>query len=406
MKTVLMIMIVVLMVVPAFAQEWNVVANPDANMYDLYSITVTPNGTVHAVGANGTYMINSGGGFVLQVHPANHVADIKKIFFLDNNNGYILAGIAIVKTNTGGTNWAIQFLTTNNLYDIDFWNADSGIAVGGSDLILKTVDGGVSWTQIGRNMTTDNIVGVTWITENIVLAIADNNTLLTSTNSGDDWTSQSLPYTTLFTDIAYNNSYVTISGNGSVVLKSMDYGVSWTQMNFSSTLINITAIALSSTGYASIAVSQNGNIYQSTNDCLDWTQISNGTTNWLNSIITLSNGSGWIVGDDGVILFNQQIPISIEIINTQTPNEYKLTQNYPNPFNPTTNIEYSIPTSGIVTITVHNILGQEVANLVNEFQQAGTYRITWNGSNLSSGIYFYRIQTEQYIESRKMLLLK
>lgn len=401
-----MIMIVVLMVVPAFAQEWNVVANPDANMYDLYSITVTPNGTVHAVGANGTYMINSGGGFVLQVHPANHVADIKKIFFLDNNNGYILAGIAIVKTNTGGTNWAIQFLTTNNLYDIDFWNADSGIAVGGSDLILKTVDGGVSWTQIGRNMTTDNIVGVTWITENIVLAIADNNTLLTSTNSGDDWTSQSLPYTTLFTDIAYNNSYVTISGNGSVVLKSMDYGVSWTQMNFSSTLINITAIALSSTGYASIAVSQNGNIYQSTNDCLDWTQISNGTTNWLNSIITLSNGSGWIVGDDGVILFNQQIPISIEIINTQTPNEYKLTQNYPNPFNPTTNIEYSIPTSGIVTITVHNILGQEVANLVNEFQQAGTYRITWNGSNLSSGIYFYRIQTEQYIESRKMLLLK
>lgn len=394
------------MVVPAFAQEWNVVANPDANMYDLYSITVTPNGTVHAVGANGTYMINSGGGFVLQVHPANHVADIKKIFFLDNNNGYILAGIAIVKTNTGGTNWAIQFLTTNNLYDIDFWNADSGIAVGGSDLILKTVDGGVSWTQIGRNMTTDNIVGVTWITENIVLAIADNNTLLTSTNSGDDWTSQSLPYTTLFTDIAYNNSYVTISGNGSVVLKSMDYGVSWTQMNFSSTLINITAIALSSTGYASIAVSQNGNIYQSTNDCLDWTQISNGTTNWLNSIITLSNGSGWIVGDDGVILFNQQIPISIEIINTQTPNEYKLTQNYPNPFNPTTNIEYSIPTSGIVTITVHNILGQEVANLVNEFQQAGTYRITWNGSNLSSGIYFYRIQTEQYIESRKMLLLK
>ena len=394
------------MVVPAFAQEWNVVANPDANMYDLYSITVTPNGTVHAVGANGTYMINSGGGFVLQVHPANHVADIKKIFFLDNNNGYILAGIAIVKTNTGGTNWAIQFLTTNNLYDIDFWNADSGIAVGGSDLILKTVDGGVSWTQIGRNMTTDNIVGVTWITENIVLAIADNNTLLTSTNSGDDWTSQSLPYTTLFTDIAYNNSYVTISGNGSVVLKSMDYGVSWTQMNFSSTLINITAIALSSTGYASIAVSQNGNIYQSTNDCLDWTQISNGTTNWLNSIITLSNGSGWIVGDDGVILFNQQIPISIEIINTQTPNEYKLTQNYPNPFNPTTNIEYSIPTSGIVTITVHNILGQEVATLVNEFQQAGTYRITWNGSNLSSGIYFYRIQTEQYIESRKMLLLK
>ena len=117
-------------------------------------------------------------------------------------------------------------------------------------------------------------------------------------------------------------------------------------------------------------------------------------------------GEAWLVGVDGLIAHNPELPLSVELIDNQIPNQFQLSQNYPNPFNPTTNIEYSIPVSGIVAITVHNILGQTVDNLVNEFQPAGTYRVTWNGSNLPSGMYFYQINASTFTKTMKMILLK
>ena len=88
------------------------------------------------------------------------------------------------------------------------------------------------------------------------------------------------------------------------------------------------------------------------------------------------------------------------------PEIYSLQQNYPNPFNPRTIIEYSIPEAGFVSIKVYNILGQLVATLVNEFENAGNYRINFNASNLSSGLYLYRIETNNFTAVKKMMLLK
>ena len=96
---------------------------------------------------------------------------------------------------------------------------------------------------------------------------------------------------------------------------------------------------------------------------------------------------------------------------TLTPNEFSLSQNYPNPFNPTTTIRFNIPPVGngrdySVKLVVFDILGREVAALVNDVLQPGTYEVTWDGSNYSSGIYFYRLTTENYTASGKMLLIK
>ena len=88
------------------------------------------------------------------------------------------------------------------------------------------------------------------------------------------------------------------------------------------------------------------------------------------------------------------------------PSKYELSQNYPNPFNPSTTIRYSIPEAGNIKLNVYNMLGQEVASLVNGFKQAGTYSITWNANNLASGIYFYTLQTGSFRISKKMLLIK
>ena len=97
---------------------------------------------------------------------------------------------------------------------------------------------------------------------------------------------------------------------------------------------------------------------------------------------------------------------SVKQSNGNIPKDYSLKQNYPNPFNPTTLIKYQIPESGFVSLKVYDILGNEVETLVNETESAGIYEIKFNGSDLSSGIYFYQIRTNNYSATKKFMLLK
>ncbi|MEN8192064.1 MAG: T9SS type A sorting domain-containing protein, partial [Bacteroidota bacterium] len=91
---------------------------------------------------------------------------------------------------------------------------------------------------------------------------------------------------------------------------------------------------------------------------------------------------------------------------TNLPKEFSLGQNYPNPFNPSTKIKYSIPNRTQVTLKVFDVLGSEIITLVNKEQTAGYYAIEFDASNLTSGIYFYRVQAGQFVETKKMILLR
>jgi hypothetical protein len=94
------------------------------------------------------------------------------------------------------------------------------------------------------------------------------------------------------------------------------------------------------------------------------------------------------------------------IAKEKIPTRFDLKQNYPNPFNPVTNIKYDLPKDIFVTVKIYDILGREIKTLVNEFKQAGSYIISFNGSELASGIYFYRIQAGNFVQVKKMLLIK
>jgi len=96
----------------------------------------------------------------------------------------------------------------------------------------------------------------------------------------------------------------------------------------------------------------------------------------------------------------------VEPVNTVIPSAYALDQNYPNPFNPTTNINFSIPNEAFVTLDVYNAIGQKVASLVNEDKSAGTYTVDFNATNLTSGIYFYKITADNFTDTKKMILMK
>lgn len=104
---------------------------------------------------------------------------------------------------------------------------------------------------------------------------------------------------------------------------------------------------------------------------------------------------------DGRSQYSKEINIDVK-----SPREFSLDQNYPNPFNPTTTISYEIPASGKVSLKIYNALGVEVATLVNGNQDAGSYNLHFNGTNLASGIYFYKLTVDNLISTKKMRLLK
>jgi hypothetical protein len=85
---------------------------------------------------------------------------------------------------------------------------------------------------------------------------------------------------------------------------------------------------------------------------------------------------------------------------------FSLGQNYPNPFNPATTINYSLPKAGNVKLTVYNTVGSKVATIVNEYKPAGSYSVKFNGTNLASGIYLYRLESGNYSAAKKFILMK
>jgi len=106
------------------------------------------------------------------------------------------------------------------------------------------------------------------------------------------------------------------------------------------------------------------------------------------------------------VMGTKDVVNDVEQIGSGVPSAYELGQNYPNPFNPSTMINFSIPESGLVTLKVFNVLGQEIAELVNDVKSAGNYEVSFDASNLTTGMYVYKIQSGNYSATKKMMLVK
>ena len=141
---------------------------------------------------------------------------------------------------------------------------------------------------------------------------------------------------------------------------------------------------------------------------MGWTEQSSWTNYNLNCIYFIDSLMGIVVGESGTILRTTSGGVSFiseEVIN-ETPTQYYLSNNYPNPFNPNTKIRYSVPFSSKVVIKVFDVLGNEIETLVNEEKSVGTYELTWYADGLTSGVYFYQLQINDYVVTKKMVLIK
>ena len=150
-----------------------------------------------------------------------------------------------------------------------------------------------------------------------------------------------------------------------------------------------------------------GKVYYSKYWGNSWVPVSAGllSNNRVNCLAVF--GSYLIAGTDNGIWRRTLVSLtSVEDQNNSIPSHYNLEQNYPNPFNPISKIKYDLPRNDFVTLKVYDAIGKELVTLVNSQQTAGHHEINFDGSNLSSGIYFYRIQTGNFMQTKKMILLK
>ena len=139
---------------------------------------------------------------------------------------------------------------------------------------------------------------------------------------------------------------------------------------------------------------------------LEWTEIKfNPAETRYMKLLLLKGNQGPFASIWEVEMYGTDNEDSIETI-TEIPEEFELSQNYPNPFNPSTRISYQLPVSSHVNLKVYDILGNEVATLVDEEKEAGNYEVEFSSANLASGIYIYRLQTSEFIDTKKMVLLR
>ncbi|MCX6151682.1 MAG: T9SS type A sorting domain-containing protein [Ignavibacteriales bacterium] len=222
-----------------------------------------------------------------------------------------------------------------------------------------------------------------------------------------------------------NDTNIVYAGMEGSVIKSTDRGETWNPTKLTGTLYYFNALAkdyLTSTIFAGGSTNENYfGLFGSSDGGESWYQIAPIPTVMLKGISSLQVVvSSWCcernlyVGTLGDGIYTYHLKVIDEVLDeNQDPLQFHLSQNYPNPFNPTTAISYVIPKSSFVVLKVFDVLGNEVSTLVNENKLAGSYAVYFNikdlpegKAGLSSGIYFYKLQVDNYIQTRKMTILK
>jgi len=224
-----------------------------------------------------------------------------------------------------------------------------------------------------------------------------------STNNGGGWSQvDSLMEVNTLATTGIN---VFAGTNGDGVLLSTNNGTTWTQVNTG--LSSDTVIAFAVSGMNLFAATDRNGVFLTTNNGTSWTAVNSGLTNTIVRSFAVS-GAYLFVGTEGGGVWRR--PLSEMITDVESisefPQHFSLEQNYPNPFNPSTTISYQFPTQSHVTLKVYDVLGHEVATLLNEEKPAGAYTVRWDANGVASGVYFYRMSAGSFVDVKKLVLLK
>jgi photosystem II stability/assembly factor-like uncharacterized protein len=397
--------IIVLIIIPtsfSFAQTWQI---QNSNFTgELKGVHVKNPTTAWACGDNGTLLntINAGTNWISIVLTGS---DLHQVVFKDENTGIVVGdnGTAFV-TTSGGQNWVSKSSSTSaQLRNLTYGGGSTFYAVGDDGAVIKSVDDGNNWTVLTSG-TTERLLCAAAVNENVWIG-GRNGLLLFSNNGGSSFNIMTSPAIDDIKDIQFVNASVGFAaGSNSFFMYTSDGGTNWVSRS-TGILQGLNGLHFMDEQNGWI-VGGSGTLYSTNNAGLNWLPIQSSTTQDLNSIHSFDGVNAWAVGNSGVITSNYSPTTSIDETNQTIPGTFEVKQNFPNPFNPATVISWQSTQGANTTLKIFNLLGNEVAVLVNEFKPAGSYSVNFDASGLSSGVYVYSLQVNGITSSKKMTLLK
>lgn len=399
--------------------NWSVVASGTTEQFR--KVSSGSGNTFFAAGDNGLISVSTDNGATWSLKNAGTTLRFRGTATTASNKVWIVGENGLIKYSTdGGNNWSDQTsgITNNDINDIQFINENIGFAGADGSNFIFTTDGGQNWAPRNSGIFFD-LYGIYFQDANIGWGVSIVGTIFFTTDGGNSWTSQ--PCGSAFTlreaHFLHQGKGWTVGDNGTVVMYTDNtVPVELNSFNASVTGNNIslkwsTATETNNRGFE---VERKVNSGQSSVNNLEYQVVGfvdgHGTSTEQQSYFfidqNLSAGKylyriKQIDFDGSFEYFELASEVTVE-----APNTFSLSQNYPNPFNPTTLIKFSIPVKGNVTLKVYDIIGNEVAALVNENKDAGQFEVRFNGEGLSSGLYLYQLKSSNFIETRKMTLIK
>ena len=364
----------------------------------------------------------SKGNFRLAEDKMNWLKDSALVgsFLISNTGEYILSNGDIHKSTDNGNSWftafepMLSFSATTELtqasngYLFAGGYENGGVHGTGWSMVWRSTDYGEIWDVVYSNSGDRLINTVTKIPGNTMIAGGKDGEIIQSTDLGETWYSSNggIPSDARIVVIRVGRDGVIFAGSTSYgIFRSIDSGLTWEIVNNGLNSLEVRTISINSIGKV-FAGTQSG-VFVSIDNGDNWNSLNSGLLD-VSILSLLCDSLDYLyaaTNSTGVYKSNVSTT-SVDESSTDFLYTYQLNQNYPNPFNPTTKISYQIANTSFVLIRVYDILGREVATLVNEEKPAGTYKVEFNGSDLTSGIYFYQLKANDYSETRKMILLK
>jgi photosystem II stability/assembly factor-like uncharacterized protein len=359
--------------------------------------------------------------------------------FLSTDNGASWKDV-----NNGLAKGYIEFIAVKGTYIFAGTN-------GGGMFLSK--NNGESWTTVNNGLKTSQMISFALDRDKLYVGTGEFGGVYILNNEGNSWIeiNDGLHITDIIPSLVIANNFLFAGTNGWGVYLSTNDGTSWSSaMNgLTSTCI----MSLAAMGYNLFAGTNGGGVFLSTNDGKNWSPVNNGlmeTDRWVESFavcdsnlfagmgsgvfFTKNNGTNWNDFNNG---FPDNMTIEVECLTINKDylfagtlsdgvwrrplsdmitgiekddhdfmKDYSLEQNFPNPFNPSTLIRYKVPKVSNVSLKVFDMLGREVSTLVNEQKLPGKYEVKFDGSKLSSGVYLYKLQAGDFVQTKKLILIK
>ncbi|MDG5767564.1 YCF48-related protein [Balneolales bacterium ANBcel1] len=398
---------------------------------EIRAIQFTEDGAGFAVNASSSLFVyeESSGKFVYHgstLH--NSPGRGNNMFFQNASTGIIQKGNRqIVKTTDGGAAWStvledVPNIANNRSGGVTFTDDDTGYAwmslnTGAAYYIYKTTDGGESWNEHLQFTGPANVIGqIRFFDDNNGFIAGPNRVIMRTSDAFEtvEMDTLSAGFPEGFSESADFRSAVVVDETTAwavgdkFIVKTEDAGQTWQWVDHGVADIDSNFYALAVQGEVAYAATFGGYIIKTEDGGESWT--ADDTFAGERIFITAAfNGNRVYIGSTvGEIVAGEEYidDVPTGLAGIDHPVHIRLDQNYPNPFNPATQISFAVPDQQRVHLSVYNMIGQQVAVLVDETLQAGTHQVAFDAANLASGVYIYRLSTGTTSLTRKMMLIK